>query len=142
MTEVLAINKSIDKFRDYEHTDRREIVYNHYRDMRRYQTVEFVKSMHLKYSFANGRYRTKMSIREAFRVLENYVDSSDPDVSLPNMIHMFQAAEGIRKAGHPDWFQLVGLIHDMGLVFVYCILYPSIVKEYKLPYCYHFDFCI
>ncbi len=27
---------------------------------------------------------------------------------------MLQTAEGIRKAGHPDWFQLVGLLHDMG----------------------------
>lgn len=23
---------------------------------------------------------------------------------------------GIRAAGHPDWFQLVGLIHDMGKI--------------------------
>jgi inositol oxygenase len=27
---------------------------------------------------------------------------------------MLQTAEGIRKAGHPDWMQLTGLIHDMG----------------------------
>merc|ERR1719198_1022168 len=27
---------------------------------------------------------------------------------------MLQTAESIRAAGHPDWFQLVGLIHDMG----------------------------
>lgn len=32
------------------------------------------------------------------------------------MIHMLQTAEGIRKKGHPDWFQLVGLIHDMGKI--------------------------
>lgn len=32
------------------------------------------------------------------------------------MIHMLQTAEGIRRAGHPDWFQLVGLIHDMGKI--------------------------
>jgi inositol oxygenase len=36
--------------------------------------------------------------------------------SLPNLIHMLQTAEGIRKAGHPDWMQLVGLIHDMGKI--------------------------
>ena len=69
---------------------------------------------HKKYTFDTPR--AKMTIREAFKVLESYVDSSDPDVSLPNKIHMFQSAEGIRNAGHPDWMQLVGLIHDMGKI--------------------------
>lgn len=32
------------------------------------------------------------------------------------MVHMLQTAEGIRRAGHPDWMQLVGLIHDMGKI--------------------------
>ena len=32
------------------------------------------------------------------------------------MEHMLQTAEAIRKAGHPDWFQLVGLLHDMGKI--------------------------
>ena len=27
-----------------------------------------------------------------------------------------QTAEGIKNAGHPEWFQVVGLIHDMGKV--------------------------
>lgn len=40
----------------------------------------------------------------------------DPDTELPNMIHMMQTAEAIRAAGRPDWFQLVGLIHDMGKI--------------------------
>ena len=29
---------------------------------------------------------------------------------------MLQTAEAIRKRGHPDWMQLVGLIHDMGKI--------------------------
>ncbi len=37
-------------------------------------------------------------------------------ISLPNLIHMLQTSEGIRNAGHPDWMQLVGLIHDMGKI--------------------------
>ncbi len=32
----------------------------------------------------------------------------------PNLVHMLQTAEAMRAAGHPDWFQLVGLLHDMG----------------------------
>ena len=45
------------------------------------------------------------------------VDESDPDIDLPNIIHAFQTAEQIR-AKHPDkeWFQLTGLIHDLGKV--------------------------
>ena len=43
------------------------------------------------------------------------VDESDPDLDLPNIVHAFQTAERIRQE-HPDkeWFQLVGLIHDLG----------------------------
>lgn len=44
-------------------------------------------------------------------------DQSDPDVDIPNVYHGFQTAEGIRKV-HPDkeWFQLTGLIHDIGKI--------------------------
>jgi inositol oxygenase len=38
----------------------------------------------------------KLTIREAFKLLEGYVDSSDPDTELPNMEHMMQTAEGMR----------------------------------------------
>jgi len=89
-------------------------VEKHYEQMRTAQTLEFVNKMLEKYSFKHPR--AKLTIPEAFKVLESYVDSSDPDVSLPNSVHMFQTAEGIRKAGHPDWMQLIGLIHDMGKI--------------------------
>jgi inositol oxygenase len=99
---------------NYVNSDRQEIVLNHYKLMRSFQTVEFYDKMISKYSFETPR--ALMSIQEAFVALENYVDSSDPDVDIPNIVHMFQTAEGIRKAGHPDWMQLVGLIHDMGKI--------------------------
>ncbi len=82
--------------------------------MRLNQNMDFVTRMHQKYQFDNPR--ALMTVREVFTCLENYVDCSDPDSSLPNKIHMFQTAEGIRKAGHPDWMQLLGLVHDMGKV--------------------------
>jgi inositol oxygenase len=82
--------------------------------MRSNQTIEFYNKMMKKYSFMTPR--ALMSIPQAFISLESYVDSSDPDVDLPNIVHMFQTAEGIRAAGHPDWMQLVGLIHDMGKI--------------------------
>lgn len=58
----------------------------------------------------------KMSIKQAFAQLEGYVDSSDPDTNLPNLEHALQTAESMRKAGEPEWFQLVGLLHDMGKI--------------------------
>lgn len=49
-------------------------------------------------------------------VHQHLQDASDPDLELPNKVHLLQTAEGIRKAGHPDWLVLVGLLHDMGKI--------------------------
>jgi len=120
MTEVapaqnalpITNDKKSEEFRNYVDSARQDIVSNHYKLMRTNQTLAFVDKMYGKYQFEKPR--AVMTIQEALKVLENYVDSSDPDIGLPNSVHMFQTSEGIRKAGHPDWFQLVGLIHDMG----------------------------
>ena len=103
--------KAVEEFRNYEDSDRQKVVENHYRMMRTNQTVDFVDKMYKKYHKFDKK---QMTIWEAFEVLEGYVDSSDPDTELPNIEHAFQTAEGIRAAGLPDWFQLVGLIHDLG----------------------------
>ena len=57
------------------------------------------------------------TIMEALEMLNDLVDESDPDLDLPNIVHAFQTAEQIRLH-HPDkeWFQLTGLIHDLGKV--------------------------
>lgn len=62
----------------------------------------------------------KSTIRQALERLNDLVDESDPDVDLPNIVHAFQTAERIRK-DHPDkeWFQLIGLIHDLGKVMAF-----------------------
>ena len=112
-TKMPDSKKSIAEFRNYNDSSRQSVVEKHYKAMRQYQTVEFVKRMEEKWSKFNF---DKLTVREAFKKLEGYVDSSDPDTSLPNLEHMLQTAESIRKAGHPDWFQLVGLIHDMGKI--------------------------
>jgi inositol oxygenase len=106
--------KETEKFRNYVDSDRQNIVINHYRMMRQNQTVDFVKKMMKKYTF--DKPRAMLSIEEVMKKLEGYVDSSDPDMSLPNILHAFQTAEGIRRAGKPDWMQLVGLLHDFGKV--------------------------
>ena len=43
---------------------------------------------------------------------------SDPDLNLPNHIHAFQTAEGLRAQGMPDWLQLTGLIDDCGKMII------------------------
>ena len=35
---------------------------------------------------------------------------------MPNLHHLFQTAEAIRKDGHPEWLQLVGFLHDFGKI--------------------------
>jgi inositol oxygenase len=116
--------KTVNEFRVYDNINEEEggsrtpsRVIEHYKDMRSYQTLDFYKRMEKRYDFSNGQYRCLMTIEEAFTELEHYVDASDPDlVDLPNILHLLQTAEGIRRAGHPDWFQLTGLIHDMGKI--------------------------
>ena len=107
--------KTEDEFRNYTDSSRQSVVENHYKQMRENQSVAFVKKMHQKYDFSKPP-RAVMTVRDAFRKLESYVDSSDPDTKLPNFVHSIQTAEGIRADGKPDWFQLVGLLHDMGKI--------------------------
>ncbi|KAJ8530517.1 hypothetical protein ON010_g14394 [Phytophthora cinnamomi] len=111
VTGKVSAGKAEEEFRNYKDSDRHALVSRHYALMRKNQTVAFQEKMQAKYgSFAN----TKMTIWEAFTALKGYVDSSDPDSSLPNLEHMLQTAEGIRAAGHPDWFQLVDAVQDEG----------------------------
>ncbi|CAM9776569.1 unnamed protein product [Phaeothamnion confervicola] len=105
-----------DEFRNYSNSPYHARVQKHYRLMREHQTVDFVRRMHAKYSFAEGACRARFTVREAFDKLADYVDCSDPDLGLPNALHAFQTAEGARRAGQPDWFQLTCLLHDFGKI--------------------------
>jgi len=87
-------DKADEAFRVYDVNDSPARVVEHYRDMRRFQTLDFYKKMENKYDFSNGKYRRLMTVEEAFAELENYVDASDPDLDLPNLLHLLQTAEG------------------------------------------------
>jgi hypothetical protein len=100
-------HKKDEDFRIYDQTTTPQRVVDHYRNMRTYQTVDFYRKMEQKYDFSNGNYRRLMTIEEALVELENYVDSSDPDLDLPNTLHLLQTAEGIRQAGHPGRFHFI-----------------------------------
>ena len=58
----------------------------------------------------------KMNIHDIFKKINQFIDISDPDITLSNYHHAIQTAEGIRGDGYPEWFQVVGLIHDIGKI--------------------------
>jgi inositol oxygenase len=104
--------KTKEEFRNYE-ADARPCVREFYRLNHRYQTVDFVRTR--KRAFLPLRTR-QMGIWEAMEYLNTLVDESDPDTSLSQIEHLLQVAEAIRRDGHPRWFILTGLIHDLGKV--------------------------
>jgi inositol oxygenase len=57
-----------------------------------------------------------MGIWKAMEFLNTLVDDSDPDTDLSQIEHLMQTAEAIRADGHPRWFILTGLIHDLGKI--------------------------
>jgi len=105
-------NKKEEQFRDYENTAR-PTVREFYRLNHRYQTFDFVQEKHREFLARNRR---EMGIWEALEFLNTLVDDSDPDTDLSQLEHLLQTAEQIRKDGHPRWFILTGLIHDLGKI--------------------------
>ena len=105
-------SRKADEFRDYSQ-DARDGVREFYRQNHTYQTVEFAKAQRAKYLPLRNK---RMGIWEAMEFLNTLVDDSDPDTELPQIAHSVQTAEAIRADGHPDWFVLTGLVHDMGKV--------------------------
>ncbi|MEW6125789.1 MAG: inositol oxygenase family protein [Acidobacteriota bacterium] len=105
-------NKFAQSFRDYQ-TKTRSTVKELYQMNHANQTVEFV--LHKK-----AAYRTKtkieMGVWQAIEQLSTLVDDSDPDTDVPQIEHNLQTAEAIRRDGHPRWFILTGLIHDLGKI--------------------------
>jgi inositol oxygenase len=99
-------------FRDYG-TAVQTSVREFYRLNHRFQTLEFVQAKRRQYL---GLKQRVMGIWEAMDFLNTLVDDSDPDTSLTQIEHLMQTAEAIRADGHPRWFILTGLIHDLGKI--------------------------
>ncbi len=110
--QSLAGGAKSHQFRNYDEGTR-DGVREFYRQNHRFQTLDFVRNTRAKYLPLRQR---KMGIWEAMRRLSEIVDDSDPDTEVPQIEHAIQSAEGIRKDGHPDWFVITGLIHDLGKV--------------------------
>jgi inositol oxygenase len=72
-----------------------------------------------------NREKKSLPISDVLDSLNDYLDPSDPDCDLPNIVHAYQTAERIRK-DHPndEALQITGLIHDCGK-FLYTIGEPD-----------------
>ena len=104
--------KSKEAFRDYD-AEARASVREFYRMNHRYQTRAFVEEKKREYV---PRTKRTMGIWEAMEYLNTLVDDSDPDTDVTQIEHLLQTAEAIRRDGHPRWFILAGLIHDLGKI--------------------------
>jgi inositol oxygenase len=104
-------NRKTDDFRNYSQTT--PGVREFYRLNHERQTRDFVLAKKRQYA---GLTKTTMGLWEALEYLNTLVDDSDPDTDLSQIEHNLQTAEAIRRDGHPDWFQLAGLVHDLGKV--------------------------
>ena len=106
-------NKGAEQFRDYD-AEARSSVKEFYRLNHRHQTLDFVRQKRAEFLPLTKR---QMTVWEALEYLNTLVDDSDPDIDLPQIEHLLQTAEAIRHDGHPRWFILTGLIHDLGKSF-------------------------
>lgn len=104
--------KKKEEFRNYE-ADARPTVREFYRLNHRYQTHGFGQAKRKEFLSLK---RKQMSVWEALEFLNTLVDDSDPDTDLSQLDHLLQTAEQIRHDGHPRWFILAGLIHDLGKI--------------------------
>jgi inositol oxygenase len=77
------------------------------------QTLDFVRSKKSEFLQFN---RQALTPWQALDFLNTLVDNSDPDIALPQIDHLVQTAEAMRKDGQPDWMVLTGFVHDLGKV--------------------------
>ncbi len=107
-----SAEKKKDEFRNYR-AEARPSVKEFYRLNHRHQTLDFVLAKKREYLPLRRR---RMGIWEAMEFLNTLVDDSDPDTELSQIEHLLQTAEAVRRGGHPRWFILTGLIHDLGKI--------------------------
>jgi len=114
MGRTSSENPSVtEPFRDYGSAPTR--VKQNYQLNHTNQSYDWVLEQKKKYSSCNSG--IQLSIWEAAEKLNAVIDDSDPDITLPQIEHLLQTAEAIRKIWPDecyDWFHLTGFIHDLG----------------------------
>ncbi|HEX4122413.1 MAG TPA: inositol oxygenase family protein [Verrucomicrobiae bacterium] len=103
-------DKKKEQFRNYE-ADARPTVREFYRQNHRHQTYDFAQAKRKEFLGLNRR---NMGVWEAMEYLNTLIDDSDPDTDLSQLEHLLQTSEHIRADGHPRWFILAGVVHDLG----------------------------
>jgi inositol oxygenase len=101
-----------EEFRIYDDTTP-AVVREFYKQNHALQTLEFARAKRAEYEPLK---KAEMGVWDAMERLNALVDDSDPDTDLSQIEHNLQTAEAIRADGHPRWFVLTGLIHDLGKV--------------------------
>jgi len=101
-----------EEFRNFS-ADANPGVTEFYRQNHAHQTLDFVLAKKAEYGKLGQR---RMGIWEAMEYLNTLIDESDPDTDLSQIEHLMQTSEAIRRDGHPRWFVLTGLIHDLGKI--------------------------
>lgn len=104
-----SIKQDKTQFRHYE--DACDRVKDFYLEQHTKQTVAY--NLRARNRF-KSKVRAEMTVWEAIEKLNTLIDESDPDTSLSQIEHLLQSAEAIRRDGKARWFQLTGLIHDLG----------------------------
>jgi inositol oxygenase len=102
-------DKDKDTFRQYDAAC--DGVRSFYKEQHEKQTMEFNINARVKF---RKDVRARMSIWDAMLKLNTLIDESDPDTDVPQIEHLLQTAEAIRRDGKPEWMQVVGLVHDLG----------------------------
>jgi inositol oxygenase len=105
-------DRAQDEFRQFT-SEAPPVVREFYRLNHAGQTRDFVREKKREYLALDKR---RMGVWEALEYLNTLVDDSDPDTDLSQIEHCLQTAEAIRSDGHPRWFVLAGLIHDLGKI--------------------------
>jgi hypothetical protein len=108
--------------RNYDaESERKQTVEEFYRVNHISQTYEFVSRIRAEYGRLD---KTEMGIWDCIELLNEFIDDSDPDLDMPQIEHLLQTAEAIRK-DYPDedWLHLTGLIHGTVLLLAWlCLL--------------------
>ncbi|KAL7134877.1 hypothetical protein ABFS83_11G054900 [Erythranthe nasuta] len=113
--EAPDINAFGHTFRDYNaESERQKTVEEFYRMNHINQSYDYVMKMREEYEKLD---KTEMTVWECCVLLNDVVDESDPDLDEPQIEHLLQTAEAIRKDyPNEDWLHLTALIHDLGKV--------------------------
>ena len=95
MTDHNYRNYSLSDCKDEKERKKILIIHEIYKKQR--MNINYVKNQDLldKYTCT---FKTLSSFWSVFSLLDNIVDLSDPDTSLPNSIHALQTAESIRNS--------------------------------------------